>query len=91
MRRNEDLHRTWLETEDAAGPRGAMLRKGRVRLVMHSFELRPGGIETYPLRAVRCGVSDTFFSAPGFVLEAGKRVHGCVFYENDTFVFRPTA
>lgn len=88
VRIHEGAYGTWIEAEDAAGPRAAMRRKGRARFVPHGMELRPGGIETYPLRAIRCGISDSFFAAPGFVLVDGKREHGSIFFEDGVFVFR---
>jgi hypothetical protein len=66
---------TWLQSEEYAGVNGAMTRKGRVLC------------DDNTLKAVYCGLPDTFFSIPGYIRVNGKRVKGFVSHENFTFRF----
>jgi hypothetical protein len=59
---NEDG--TWLEPEEFCYPHGGFTRRAYAQF--------PDG----KLRLVRCSITDTFFSIPGFARINGKRVRG---------------
>ncbi len=82
---------TWLDPEEAAGPDDKMLRKGRVLAPIYTYKVYPDGLR-WPLHgeeklvAVRCRTPDTYFSAPGYIMEAKRRVRGYV-YQDSTGAF----
>lgn len=62
---------TWLQSEEAAYPRGGMTRRGRAKW--------PDG----KLRRVWAGIPDTFYTIPAYGFKQGKRVKGFLTVDDD--------
>jgi len=71
----EGLNNTWVQSEEAAYSRGGMTRKARCLCADHI------------IRAVRCGIPDTYFTIPAYRIIKGKRVKGYVSQDDGTFTF----
>jgi len=76
VRKCEGDNGTWIQSEEAAYPHGGMTRKGRCLC------------DDGKLRAVYCGIPDTFFSIPAYRRINNKRINGYVYSEDGTYMFK---
>ena len=89
------LANTWIEEESAAYPHGRQTRRGRV--VIRQNTHAPSAILPYGrIRAIRCGIPDTYFSIPAHIRYRGKTTRGFVSVVSftgvgDLFAFTPNA
>ena len=89
-----ELGDTWIDPEEYAYPHGRMARKGRVRITGNPHAPNAASNRAIgTIRAIRCGIPDTFFTIPARLHIDLKTVRGFVSVESgaNEFTFTPEA